>query len=131
MAIQRYDPTPPWETFEVVLRDERGQLDTNRRPFSAALEAGGEQPSLAIGRMWLAQYHGWPQAARSMRDDQGHAVIVRADNKTPEIWILKCKPSCWRLYFHVYKDQKRFAYLFARCKKADSQNAGDAKRARK
>lgn len=80
--------------------------------------------------MWVVGYHGWPKARLHMRDDRGKPLIVRADDLDPEIWILKCKPSCWRLYFHVYKESKRIVYLYAKCKKKDAQNDSDSAHAR-
>jgi hypothetical protein len=130
MPPKRYDPTPPWTHWEPVLRGDDGHLDGNRRPFSEQFsgEVGGVVA--ATGKMWLMGYHGWPGAIAAIRDDQGKPLIEEADNQEPKIWILKCKPHCWRLYFYVYQDKNRFLYLYAKCKKKWKRNTSDSKRAR-
>lgn len=49
------------------------------------------------------------------------------------IWLLKCKPTCWRLYFYVYENgkDKRIIYVYAVCKKSDKEDANDAIKARR
>ncbi len=61
-----------------------------------------------------------------MRDisgsDLGHALIVKKDDR---IWLLKCKPSCWRLYFYVFYKQmlrKQIIYVYAVCKKKNRED---------
>ncbi len=130
-----YDPTPPWVTYEVLKRDSQGRLvASGERPFSESLADGGDCLASAIGKMWLVGAHGWPEAKRVLRDDKGRPLINRADDKDPAIWILKCKPSCWRLYFHVYPNQnqgeRRILYLHAKCKKKDRRDEEDARHAR-
>ena len=129
--MKRYDPTPPWETYEVILREADGTLSEGGvRPFSQKLADHGDPITTALGKMWLVGFHGWHKARLHLVDHIGKPLIVRADSKEPEIWILKCKPSCWRLYFHVYQDSKRIVYLYAKCKKKNAQDAADAARAR-
>jgi hypothetical protein len=112
MAIQRYERTPPWDSFEVVLRGTDGKLDPKQKPFSNSLTAGDGDPThRAVQTMWLVQYHGWPKAKRVLKDGQGKPLIDRADDEKPAIWILKCKPSCWRLYFRVYEEAHQIVYL--------------------
>ena len=128
--MKRYDPTPPWVSYEVVLRASDGRLDPERRPFSAALSKGGDQITTALTKMWLVGYHGWPHAILALVDDRRKPLIQRADDAEPEIWILKAKPTCWRLYFYVYKEKQRLAYLHACCKKKNARDQTDCDIAR-
>jgi hypothetical protein len=129
----RFAPTPPWESFEVVLRGVDRRSDREQQtPFSDELFSGDGDPiQTALQKMWLVQSHGWPEAIRQLRDGRGKPLIDRADDADPAIWILKCKPSCWRLYFHVYIAQSRIAYLYAKCKKRTRREAADSVRARR
>ena len=100
---------------------EAGLAD--RRLYSEDLADHGDPIGTAMNKMWLCQQHGWPDA-------RGPLVIDPADDDEPQIWILKCKPNCWRLYFHVTQANRRFIYLYAVCKKKQRRDAEDATRAR-
>jgi hypothetical protein len=83
--VRKYDPTPPWGSFDVVLR---GTEDGT--PCSEALLSGcGDSPKTAFQKIWNLQYHGWPDAIRLMRDNQGEPLIERPDDREPAVWILK------------------------------------------
>jgi hypothetical protein len=67
-----------------------------------------------------------------MKDSKGRKRIVLSDEVDgKKIWILKAKPSCWRLYFHVYENTNQIFYLHAVCKKKDQQSPSDGRKARK
>jgi hypothetical protein len=108
-----------WETFDVTLRDESGNLSI--RPFSAMLASSGVAARPAITKMRMVQDLGWPEAKRVFKDDRGRPRIVKKDEV---IWLLKCKPSCWRLYFYVFSNHivKQIIYLNAVCKKEDEED---------
>ena len=57
-------------------------------------------------------------------------MIVKKDD---HIWLLKCKPACWRLYFYVWTNEKskRIIYVHAVCKKTDEEDPSDAREARR
>lgn len=76
--------------------------------------------------MRMVQTLGWPEACRVLKDDHGHRLVVQKDEV---IWLLKCKPSCWRLYFYV--NQKRIIYLLAICKKTGAEDPRHATEARR
>src|SRR3954447_25766874 len=80
--------------------------------------------------MRMVQEIGWPEARRRLKDDQGRPLVVKKDDV---IWLLKCKPTCWRLYFYAYENgkDKRLIYLHAICKKADKEDPWDAFQARR
>lgn len=131
--MKRFDRTPPWVSYEVLLRSEGGKLTADgKRPFSEALHAGGDQFLTALGLVWKAQYLGWPKAKTLLTDDKGNRRIVLSDEVDgKKIWILKAKPHCWRFYFYVYEEKKIFYYLYAVCKKKDKQEESDSRKARK
>jgi hypothetical protein len=109
-------------------------LDGNRKviraPFSDKLAISGLAATQAITKMRLFQEIGWPEARMALRDSQGHPLIAK---KADPIWLLKCKPSCWRLYFYVlhHEKEKWIIYVHAICKKADKENPQDAREARR
>jgi hypothetical protein len=78
----------------------------------------------------MVQELGWPEARRSLKDDHGKPLIVRKDEP---IWLLKCKPSCWRLYFYVWEkgEIKRIIYVHAVCKKTNKEDPRHAAEARR
>ncbi len=116
-----------WITYEVFKRDGQGNYTIT--PFSDCLAISGSIPTQAITKMRMVQELGWPEAKRVLTDDHGHPLIVRKDEV---IWLLKCKPSCWRLYFYVWKNgkEKRIIYVHAICKKKDAEDPSDATEAR-
>lgn len=127
MAAQR-DLSSGWTTFEVIERDEGGTLSIT--PFSDTLAASGAIAVQPVNKIRMVQEIGWPEAKRRLKDNNGHPLVVKKDDV---IWLLKCKPSCWRLYFYVYQNGnvKRIIYLHAVCKKADKEDPGDAIEARR
>jgi len=122
-----------WASLEIVLRDAAGNLDsTGARPFSDTLPSDGlASAKTAIQKMLLVESLGWPSALLELKDDYGKSRIERSDDKTPPIYILKCKPKCWRLYFYVDHKRKYFVYLYAKCKKKQRRDPADSARARK
>jgi hypothetical protein len=128
MMAEPRDLSSGWITYEVLQRDGQGEYTIT--PFSEALASSGTLPTNAITKMRLVQYHGWPAAMRELKDDYGRLRIVKKDDV---VWLLKCKPSCWRLYFYVRKNEneKCIIYLHAVCKKKDTEDPGDAAEARK
>jgi hypothetical protein len=124
---ERGDLSSGWKTYEVFQRDGHGEYAVT--PFSDALAVSGSTPTQAITKMRMVQELGWPEAKRVLTDDQGHHLIVQKDKV---IWLLKCKPSGWRLYFYVWKngEEKRIIYVHATCKKKDAEDPNDAAEAR-
>jgi hypothetical protein len=114
-------------TYEVYLQDARGIYTIT--PFSSALAASGRVATQAITKMRMVQEIGWPEAKRVLADDYGHPLIVKKDEF---VWLLKCKPSCWRLYFYVWENgkEKRIIYLHAVCKKQQAEDPREAAHAR-
>src|SRR5258708_16257070 len=94
MAGQR-DLSSGCKTYEIY------EKDSGRRPFSEALASSGRTAVQPINKMRMLQDLGWPRASLQLKDSYGKYRIVRKDDL---IWLLKCKPSCWRLYFYVFEN---------------------------
>jgi hypothetical protein len=122
------DLSSGWKTYEVLQKDSAGNYTT--RPFSDALGTSGSLPTQPIIKMRLVQDLGWPQAKHHLKDDRGNPRIVKKDDV---IWLLKCKPKCWRIYFYVSErdGEKRIIYVLAVCKKRDREDPKDAIKARR
>jgi hypothetical protein len=111
-----------WVSFEVVWKDQAG--DYTVLPFSTALASQPDRLAQVHNKIRMLQDLGWPEARRVLRDAHGHPLVSRKDDR---IWLLKCKPSCWRLYFYVYAtdQEKRIIYVHAVCKKRDREDRQD------
>jgi len=125
------DLSSGWTTYEVYQRAADGSYSVT--PFSDALASSGTLPTQAVTKMRMLQTLGWPQAKRSLKDRHGHPLVVKKDEA---IWLLKCKPSCWRLYFNVWENgkenekEKRIIFVHAVCKKRSDEDPSDAAKAR-
>src|ERR1700719_4469119 len=121
------EPKKSCTTYEVIQRDENGNHAIT--PFSETLAVSGVLAKQAITKMRMLQEISWPEARNALKDDQGHRLVVSKDDR---IWLLKCKPSCWRLYFYVSENATttRIAYVHAVCKKQNRENPSDATQAR-
>src|SRR6266496_2807956 len=125
---QRRDAPRSWKTYEVYERDENGAYAFT--PFSAALASSGTISAQVIIKMRKVQEIGWPEAVTQLHDNKGHRLIVKKNDK---IWLLKCKPACWRLYFYVSETamEGRLIYVHAICKKTRKEDPAAAKAARR
>lgn len=122
------DLSSGWISSEVLQKDVHGNHTIT--PFSDALCASGTMPIQAINKMRMVQDLGWPKAKHVFKDKHGHPLIVKKDEV---IWLLKCKPKCWRLYFYVWKSktEKRLIYVHAVCKQSDAEDPGNTIAARR
>jgi len=119
--------TSGWESFEVIQKDKNGMYAV--LPFSDSL-ASTRKLAQVHNKIRMVQDVGWPEAKRTLRDDKGRPLIAKKDER---IWLLKCKPSCWRLYFYVNNsgELKRIVYVYAVCKQKDEEDSQDAVKARR
>jgi hypothetical protein len=117
----RRDLSSGWRTYEIVLKRDGGVLET---PFFDQLIVGGALAAQPITKMRVVETLGWHVARRSLKDGLGRKLIVK---KNDYVWLVKCKPSCWRLYCYVWeKGEKRFIiYAHAVCKKKDAEDPSD------
>jgi len=124
-----------WRSYHVVTRGADGTLESGETPFLDELGSGdGDPTETAINKMRLLQAHGMPEATWCIKNSKGKALVDRADDKEPAIWILKCWPGCWRLYFYVHRvsdDDNRIVYLHAKCKKKQQRDSADSIYARR
>ncbi len=102
---------------------------TEYRPFSETLASSGVLAVQATNKMRMLQDLGWPVARYGLKDNRGKRIVVKKDDV---IWLLKCKPSCWRLYFYVYEkgNERWIIYVYAVCKKRDEEDPQDTITAR-
>ena len=84
--------------------------------------ASGRLPLQATTRMAIVEELGWPAAQMLRYGKKGKKRIVKKDDA---IYLLKCAPHCWRLYFYVRPESKGFVYVHAVCKKQDAEDAAD------
>jgi len=119
----RNDLSSGWAAWELVYRDASG--DYTVTPFSDTLANGSDQLA-ALNRMSMVDEMGWPKAMQlKIGKRKGKRRIVKKDE---HIYLLKCTPKCWRLYFYVRKRQ--FIYVHAVCKKGDAEDPSDGRIAR-
>lgn len=119
---RRTDLSSGWTSYEVIQKDE-----AQSTPVSDALAAGGRIPVAAANKISIMEQIGWPSAKRDMRYGRGKPRIVK---KSDVIWLLKCSPDCWRLYFYVIPNKKYIVYVHAVCKRQDVEDPADAVKAK-
>lgn len=122
-----------WKSFEFVEVDEVGAFSDD--PVTGALRLHSAQADRAIAKMQRLEDRGWPDAEASMYvpgRTRKKAIVQPDRQKYPEVWLLKCTPHAWRLYFYIWEngDDKRIIYLHALYKKriGDEEVATAAKR---
>ena len=113
-----------WTTFEAITSD------TGERPVSSAIASkgidGAEKATATIWRLQqMIQDMGWQKARITYKYNYKKGSEPRVVHKTGALWLLKCKPSCWRLYFYVDEVQGQIVYLRAVCKKKDKEDEQD------
>jgi hypothetical protein len=109
-----------WTSYEVIHKE------TEATPVSEAI-FNGDDRSAVVKKLLLVQELGWPEAKRLHFGAKGKNRIVQKDDI---VWLLKCTPHCWRLYFYIYKPKRWIIYLHAVCKKKDEEDPNDAIKAR-
>lgn len=108
-----------WTSFEVINKDSSGTT-----PVSDALAASGKVAVNAVNKIRLVEEVGWPEARKLRFGPKGKSRVVK---KGEAIWLLKCSPACWRLYFYVVPSPHQYiVYVHAACKKKDAEDPSDA-----
>jgi hypothetical protein len=118
--MSRRDLGSGWKSYEVIHKT------TGATPVSTAIAAGPDTAAV-VKKILLVQETGWPEALKLHFGPKGKHRIVKKDDV---IWLLKCTPSCWRLYFYIYKAKKWIIYVHAVCKKKSKEDPNDAVQAR-
>ena len=76
-----------WNIWEI-------QDENDRTPVSDALTRHHQDPKFVLRKLRLLQALGWPEAAQSLE----------ISNVGSDVYVLKCKPKDWRIYFSVLSD---------------------------
>jgi phage-related protein len=108
-----------WQSYELEWpRDP----DPPRRPVSDALSGSAEKIQV-LKLMSRVEDLGLEDAKKlTVGGERRKRRIVK---KEDFIYLLKCTPSCWRLYFYVRETERRFVYVHAVCKKQDAEDPSD------
>jgi len=106
-----------WTLWEVEYR--RGGLI--ERPVTEELQARGSATDTkqAVARLRLLKAHGWPVPRGSLEIEAA----------APGLYVLKCKPGFWRLYFSIVDPPRRILLLLAVAKKKQGRNPDDIPKA--
>jgi len=70
--------------------------------------ANSSQALAGLQKLGMLRAHGWPAALTDWNYNRGgknERRIEKVENGPPPIFLLKCKPSCWRIYFHVVEEK--------------------------
>ena len=121
MTRRRTDLSSGWKSYEVIHKNE-----AQTTPFTDALATGGETPVGAVNKISLVEELGFPRARLELHYSSGRKHKRRIVKKNDVIWLLKCSPKCWRLYFYVIPSEKYIVYVHAVCKKRDKEDPGEA-----
>jgi len=107
-----------WTLWEIEYEREGGSVD---RPVTEELLAPGSSTDTkqAISKLRLLKAHGWPVP-------RGSLDIAAVSSG---MYVLKCKPGFWRLYFSVIDPQRRILLLLAVAKKKWKRNPNDLAKA--
>lgn len=107
-----------WTLWEIEYEREGGSVD---RPVTEELLAPGSSTNTkqAVAKLRLLKAHGWPVPRGSLDIE---AV-------SSGMYVLKCKPGFWRLYFSVIDSQRRILLLLAVAKKKWKRNPNDLAKA--
>jgi hypothetical protein len=122
----RYDPeaaADDWEMLEIVVR--------GRRPCSDEYAEAKDDDLVKIFReLRLVRATGMPpDRHRGNPDVQKWSGRCRGSHKQVVFYVLKAKPSGWRLYFFVPEaPRRRMIFLYAVNKKRDERNQEDFQR---
>ena len=106
-----------WTLWEVEYR-RGGVLN---RPVTEGLQARGSATDTkrAVAKLRLLKAHGWPVPRGSLE----------VEAAAPGLYVLKCKPGFWRLYFGVLYPERRILLLLAVAKKKRGRDPHDIPKA--
>lgn len=125
-VIPATKPQPLWTLTEVAVGDRTSISETFADP---------KVPDEAFAQVWrdlsLLRVSGCPpDRSRStlIIEHLGKHRMERLDRDV-HYWVLKCKPTTWRLYFYVVdRDARHIEFLFAVDKRTQKRDPEDAKR---
>jgi hypothetical protein len=89
----------------------------------AFLAGRGDRPGIMLRKMRLLEAGGFPSRTAAL--DYEKVADVGED----VVYILKAKPSCWRVYFVAEPASKRLIFLHAHCKLRQRRDPDDPQKA--
>lgn len=110
----------PWKLYEIETFQEGG---TRRLPVAIALSKApplDRNRLIALRKILLLPTDEWPNPRR--------AEVQRVED---DIFVLKAKPSQWRIYFAPIDAEQRFILLLAVEKKKNERNPNDIETAKR
>lgn len=118
-------PDSDWELFELERREKRPCSD------AYADDANDTELSHVLSQLRLLRAAGCPPD-----EERGRPNVQKVGKHTPRgsdhqvtVYVLKAKPSRWRLYFFVDDPQRRvIIFLYAVSKKTNARDPNDFKR---
>lgn len=121
-------PASDWTSWELRTKQPEGESGADwapRWPVQKELaKATGQDMATIFARMRVLEAHKFPP-------DLPYVEYEPCDKKKPLVYVLKCKPTCWRLYFSADRQREEFLYLLAVCKKQWPRDSDDCRVARK
>ena len=132
-------PLGEWRLEQVYARDANGK---ERLIIEGELAANASEAHQALKKLGMLMAYGWPEALTDWHYSRGtknQNRIEQVHSGPLAIYLLKCKPSCWRIYFHVVEEKPEaivlrgkvsprcgtFLILRVVCKKKDKRDPGD------
>lgn len=109
-----------WTLLEIVRQ-------TGRKPFSAAWEGADVKDRVMIYReSRLLAGAGVPAAEGRVRPNYDRwSLNCPGDSKKSTFYVLKARPSGWRLYFAADEKSRTILFLWAVNKKCDPRDRSD------
>lgn len=109
----------PWRLYEVVKRD--------RRPVSEAFQDANSTEQAIIAReLQLLRLAGMPPDPERVRPDIQKCFKWKSPSgQQAVVYVLKAKPSPWRLYFYVQHELRIIEFIYAVAKKENRRDPKD------
>src|SRR5712691_8397550 len=94
-----------WRVEQVYSIDGDGR---ERLLVEEEFRANSSQAPAGLRKLGMLKAYGWPGALTDWHYNRGgknEARIEKVDDGPPPVFLLKGKPSCWRIYFHVIEEK--------------------------
>lgn len=115
-----------WSSWEIATKrppDERGVDWKPRLLLNKDLDGITEKHLAKVAtKMRLLERHGHPEASPFVDYEQ-------CSKSQKRIWVLKAKPTIWRLYLAIFPERRQLIYLHAVAKKQWPRDMADCKTA--
>jgi hypothetical protein len=120
MRYDRAEATDDWSLLEVV---DRGRCLCS----DEFLEANDEELARVFGELRLLRAAGCPPDETKGSPEIGKVTgKCKGEHAKSTFYVLKAKPTGWRLYFMIQsREQREVVFLYAVCKKEDRRDPED------